>query len=61
MSLTTTEALSLAQDVQALGQEVLEARSAESESGKRLSQAERRRIALSACKLALKLIIDVLD
>jgi hypothetical protein len=61
MSLTAEEVLDLASEVHALGQAVAEARDPSSERGKRLSRTERKRIAMQAAKLALRLVIDLLD
>lgn len=61
MSLDAAEVLNLASEVHALGQTVAEARSAESEGGRRLSKNERRRIAMRAARIALQLVTDLLD
>jgi len=61
MALTTKEVLALGEEVAALGQIVHDARQVESENGKRLSKHEKGKIALGAAKLALKLVIDVID
>lgn len=61
MALTTAEVLALATEVQELGAAVAQAKAVESAHRKRVSKEEARKIALLASKLALRLIVDVLD
>ena len=61
MTLTAEEVLDLADEVHVLGQVVKDARDVSSEGGRRLSRGERRDIAMRAAKLALRLVIDLLD
>lgn len=61
MALSPNEVLNLTDEVRELGASILEARQAESTGGKKITKDEARKIAIKAAKLALKLIINILD